>query len=182
MIGLLKETMFTQIGRSLGRGLDCFGLIVTSLFVSLIILNLRGIIPYVFRTTRPLLVSITFGLPIWLSLVVSGFFYSPASAVAALLPAGAPAGLNPFLVLVETVRIVVRPITLSVRLAANIRAGHIVLGLAGNFLSALCFVSMSALVLALVQVGYTIFEFGICAIQRYIFCLLLTLYSDEHPH
>ncbi|MGL5139777.1 MAG: F0F1 ATP synthase subunit A, partial [Acinetobacter baumannii] len=50
-------------------------------------------------------------------------FYNPRSVVAGLLPMGAPAPLNPFLVIIETVRILVRPITLSVRLTANIRAG-----------------------------------------------------------
>ena len=178
----MSEVFFSQVARSLGRGIDGFGLLVATLFVALIVLNLRGIIPYVFSSTRHLLVSLTYGLPLWLSLVLSGFIYSTRAAIAALLPAGAPAALNPFLVLVETVRIAVRPITLSVRLAANIRAGHIVLGLVGNFFSSVCFLSYSVLILVAVQIGYRMFEFGICVIQRYIFCLLLTLYSDEHPH
>ena len=55
--------------------------------------------------------------------------------MAALLPIGAPAALNPFLVLIETVRIMARPVTLSVRLIANMRAGHIVLTLIGNYLT-----------------------------------------------
>jgi ATP synthase subunit 6 len=97
---------------------------------------------------------------------------------------GAPAPLNPFLVIIETVRILVRPITLSVRLTANMRAGHIVLTLVGNYLTARFFISsiFSILLLISIQVLYTIFEFGISLIQAYIFCLLITLYSDEHPH
>lgn len=103
-----------------------------------------------------------------------------SSVVAALLPAGAPPALSPFLVLVETVSLLVRPITLSVRLAANMSAGHIVLGLVGNYFAGACFRSSSVFILALVQVFYSIFEFAICAVQGYIFCLLLVLYSDEH--
>lgn len=104
--------------------------------------------------------------------------------MAALLPIGAPAPLNPFLVLIETVRIIARPITLSVRLMANIRAGHIVLTLIGNYLTTSLFFlpSVRALILLTIQVFYTVFEFGIGVIQAYIFCLLITLYSDEHPH
>jgi ATP synthase subunit 6 len=111
-------------------------------------------------------------------------FFNPTSVIAGLLPMGAPAPLNPFLVVIETVSILVRPVTLSVRLTANISAGHIVLTLIGNYLTARFFLSsvFSILLLALIQVFYTIFEFGISLIQAYIFCLLITLYSDEHPH
>ncbi len=137
-----------------------------------------------FRPTRHLAVSFSLGLPLWLSLIVSGVVFNPSSVVARLLPIGAPAPLNPFLVIIETVRILVRPITLSVRLTANIRAGHIVLTLIGNYLTTRMFVSsiFSILLLLVIQVFYTIFELGICLIQAYIFCLLITLYSDEHPH
>ncbi|MCB4761721.1 MAG: F0F1 ATP synthase subunit A [Sulfurovum sp.] len=111
-------------------------------------------------------------------------FFNPTSVIASLLPIGAPAPLNPFLVIIETVRILVRPITLSVRLTANIRAGHIVLTLIGNYLTASFFLSsvFSIILLVRIQILYTIFEFGIRIIQAYIFCLLITLYSDEHPH
>jgi len=101
--------------------------------------------------------------------------------MAGLLPGGAPDWLNPFLVLIETVRILVRSITLSVRLVANIRAGHIVLRLIGIYASSFIFISgFSFFILLFVQVFYIIFEVGICIIQGYIFCLLLTLYADDH--
>lgn len=158
--------------------------LVSGLFLLLILINLIGLVPYVFRGTRHLAVSFSLGFPMWLSLIVSGVVFLPGSVVAALLPMGAPAALNPFLVVIETVRIIARPITLSVRLIANIRAGHIVLTLVGNYLTTSLFFLPSARVLLLlrIQVFYTIFEFGIGVIQAYIFCLLITLYSDEHPH
>nr|YP_003934262.1 ATP synthase F0 subunit 6 [Dendropoma gregarium]ADI79373.1 ATP synthase F0 subunit 6 [Dendropoma gregarium] len=180
-LNILSEVIYSQVGRSLGRGLDVFGLLLGTLFIALIFLNLSGMIPYVFSSSSHLLVSLSFGLPLWLSLVISGFSYGTSSAIAALLPAGAPAGLNPFLVLVETVSLVVRPITLSVRLAANMSAGHIVLGLVGTFFTSVVFLSYSVILLVVVQMLYSMFEFGICIIQSYILCLLLTLYSDEHP-
>jgi F0F1-type ATP synthase membrane subunit a len=67
-------------------------------------------------------------------------------------------------------------------LAANLRAGHIVLTLMGVYLTyALisCNLYTSA-ILFLVQAGYTAFEVGICIIQAYIFCLLLSLYTEDH--
>lgn len=184
IIRLFKDTVSSQIFRSFGLGIGGFVNILTALFLFLIFINLIGLIPYVFRTTSHLAVSLSLGLPLWLSLIISAVFFNPTSVVAGLLPMGAPAPLNPFLVIIETVRILVRPITLSVRLTANIRAGHIVLTLIGNYLTTRFFISsvFSILFLIVIQVFYTIFEFGISLIQAYIFCLLITLYSDEHPH
>nr|WHM50488.1 ATP synthase F0 subunit 6 [Helicostoa sinensis] len=184
MISLLKSTVSSQIFRSLGFNMGGFINILTALFLFLIIMNLGGLIPYVFSPTSHLAVSLSIGLPLWLSLIISATLSAPASVIAGLLPMGAPAPLNPFLVIIETVSILVRPITLSVRLTANMSAGHIVLTLIGNYLTTSFFLSstFSMFSLLMIQIFYTIFEFGICLIQAYIFCLLITLYSDEHPH
>nr|ADU77480.1 ATP synthase F0 subunit 6 [Babylonia lani] len=179
-----KETGSSQVFRSFGVKMGGFVNIVTGLFLFLIVMNLSGLIPYVFSPTSHLAVSLSLGLPLWLSLIISAIFFNPSSVIAGLLPMGAPAPLNPFLVIIETVSIMVRPITLSVRLTANMSAGHIVLTLIGNYLTASLFLSsvFSTALLLMIQVLYTIFEFGISLIQAYIFCLLITLYSDEHPH
>nr|YP_010241743.1 ATP synthase F0 subunit 6 [Strombus pugilis]QTI82431.1 ATP synthase F0 subunit 6 [Strombus pugilis] len=179
-----KDTVSSQIFRSFGLNLGGFINVISGLFLFLIVMNLSGLIPYVFSPTSHLAVSLSLGLPLWLSLIISAVFFNPSSVVAGLLPMGAPAPLNPFLVIIETVSIMVRPITLSVRLTANMSAGHIVLTLIGNYLTASFFLSsmFSMLLLVGIQVFYTIFEFGISVIQAYIFCLLITLYSDEHPH
>lgn len=184
IIKIFKETASAQIFRSFGLNIAGFINILTALFLFLIFVNLSGLIPYVFSPTRHLAISLSLGLPLWISVIISAIFYNPRSVIAGLLPIGAPAPLNPFLVIIETVRIIVRPITLSVRLTANIRAGHIVLTLIGNYFTTRLFISsiFSIIILGAIQIFYTIFEFGICIIQAYIFCLLITLYSDEHPH
>lgn len=114
--------------------------------------------------------------------MIRSFFLNFGSFVALLLPAGAPGLLNPFLVLVERVRLLVRPVTLSVRLAANMGAGHIVLSLLGSYLRRGFFCYSGGVVFRMVLVGsfYFLFEVGICIIQAYIFFLLLNLYADEH--
>nr|YP_010939797.1 ATP synthase F0 subunit 6 [Charonia tritonis]WLF86356.1 ATP synthase F0 subunit 6 [Charonia tritonis] len=184
LIMLFKDTVSSQIFRSFGLNMGGFINVITALFSFLIFMNLSGLIPYVFSPTSHLAVSLSLGLPLWLSLIISAVFFNPSSVIAGLLPMGAPAPLNPFLVIIETVSIMVRPITLSVRLTANMSAGHIVLTLIGNYLTASFFMSsiFSMIMLLSIQVLYTIFEFGISLIQAYIFCLLITLYSDEHPH
>nr|YP_010318375.1 ATP synthase F0 subunit 6 [Amalda mucronata]ULC82868.1 ATP synthase F0 subunit 6 [Amalda mucronata] len=184
LVSTFKDTASSQVFRSFGANMGGFVNIITGLFLFLILMNLSGLVPYVFSPTSHLAISLSLGLPLWLSLIVSAVFFNPTTVVAGLLPMGAPAPLNPFLVIIETVSIMVRPITLSVRLTANMSAGHIVLTLIGNYLTASLFMSsiFSVLLLLGIQVLYTIFEFGIALIQSYIFCLLITLYSDEHPH
>nr|QTT61242.1 ATP synthase F0 subunit 6 [Tritia unifasciata] len=184
VVSVFKDTASSQVFRSFGINMEGFVNIITGLFLFLILMNMSGLVPYVFSPTSHLAVSLSLGLPLWLTLIVSAVFYNPSSVVAGLLPMGAPAPLNPFLVIIETVSIMVRPITLSVRLTANMSAGHIVLTLIGNYLTTSFFMSsiFSMLLLLSIQVLYTVFEFGISLIQAYIFCLLITLYSDEHPH
>nr|QFG71050.1 ATP synthase F0 subunit 6 [Pseudorimula sp. RSIO35641] len=182
IINLPKMVGFSQVVRSFGVKLGGFSAVVVTLFSVLLMFNLSGLIPYIFSSTSHLVLTFSLGLPFWLSLIISGAAHNPVSAAAGLLPGGAPAALNPFLVLVETVSICVRPITLSVRLAANMSAGHIVLGLIGGYLSAGIFFypKMVVIVLILVQVGYFMFEIGVALIQAYIFSLLVVLYSDDH--
>jgi len=179
----LSSVIVDQTNRTFGAHLKGLPSILGALFILIIIINLTGTIPYVFRFSSHLLFRLSLGLPIWARIIISGIVKSPSYAAAHLLPAGAPAWLNPFLILVETLRIIVRPITLCFRLTANIRAGHVVIGLVGTYLSrAIMNINSIPLIsLLLIQTGYTIFEFGVSIIQAYIFCLLLSLYRDDHP-
>lgn len=175
--------IYSQLSRTFISNLKGLSQIVATLFFSIITINLLGLIPYFFSTSRHLIFTLVFGLPLWLAIILSTFFNSLKKSIAHFLPDGAPDWLNPFLVLIETTRVAVRPITLSFRLAANIRAGHIVLGLIGIYCAAAWFNSFIGLsLLILTTVGYIIFEVAICLIQAYIFCLLLSLYSDDHAH
>nr|AIE44508.1 ATP synthase F0 subunit 6 [Sipunculus nudus]AWK60887.1 ATP synthase F0 subunit 6 [Sipunculus nudus] len=177
------EIMAEQASRTNSKHLPTLHAILVPLFFFIIIMNLSGLVPYVFSLTSHLIFTLTFGLPLWLALIISSLEHAPLSFAAALLPGGAPAWLNPPLVLIETLSALVRPITLSFRLAANMTAGHIIMTLLGIYLMVatlnLNFTSM--LILLPLQTFYTVFEFGISLIQAYIFCLLLSLYSDDHP-
>nr|AVW86209.1 ATP synthase F0 subunit 6 [Pisione sp. YZ-2018] len=177
------DLIYNQLSRTFSIHLKGLPVIISALFLLLISLNLMGLLPYIFSYSGHLILTLSFGLPLWLSLIISGASHAPSSFAAGLLPGGAPAWLNPFLVLIESVSISVRFITLSFRLAANITAGHIVLGLMGVYACGAIFSSISsAVLLLLIQAFFLIFELGVGIIQAYIFCLLLTLYSDDHPH
>lgn len=171
-----------QRNRTSGKHLKGFNVLIVALFIIIICVNLIGLLPAVFRYSRHLLFSLRFGLPLWLSIILSAIIYNTSRWAASLLPGGAPHWLNPFLVIIETIRIRVRPLTLSFRLAANISAGHIVLTLIGTYCARALITSLIGFIILIsIQLGYIIFELGICIIQRYIFCLLIRLYADDHP-
>nr|BDQ44051.1 ATP synthase F0 subunit 6 [Amynthas bimaculatus] len=179
----LKSTIFSQLGRTFSHQLKGASSIISSTFIILIIINLMGMVPYTFSTSSHLIFTLVLGFPMWLSFIMSSIIYSPKKTIAHLLPDGAPDWLNPFLVIIETTSIIVRPLTLSFRLAANMSAGHIVLSLVGIYCAAAWFTSpLGTSLLIMTTLGYVLFEFAICLIQAYIFCLLLSLYSDDHAH
>jgi ATP synthase subunit 6 len=176
-----NEVMSSQLLRTQARLLKGIVSIISSLFLLIIFINLIGMTPYFFSLSSHLIITLSLGLPLWLSLIFSRFSHAPKASTAHFLPDGAPDWLNPFLVLIERTRVLVRPLTLSFRLAANITAGHIVLGLTGIYCSSAILTSLSStLILTLIRRGYILFEFAICLIQAYIFCLLLSLYSNDH--
>nr|UZT67817.1 ATP synthase F0 subunit 6 [Erpobdella octoculata] len=173
--------MYDQAMRTKSKFLKGYSIILVSLFIMIIILNLLGLVAYTFSLTSHLMFTLLVGLPLWMTMIMSSFINNKSDFMAHLLPSGAPLWLNPFLVLIETVSITVRPLTLSFRLAANMTAGHIVLSLIGMYLaSALFSISMYPILLMTACIMYILFELAICLIQAYIFCLLLSLYTDDH--
>lgn len=94
-----------------------------------------------------------------------------------LVPLGTPIILIPFIVLIESIRNIIRPITLSVRLAANLTAGHLLLILLGESIvnsRILIIIAVTAAQFALITL-----EAAVAVIQAYVFATLSTLYASE---
>lgn len=177
------QFIITQLFRTTSLQLKGLSSIIINLFILIILINLIGMAPYCPSSSRHLIITLSIGLPIWISILISSFIYSPKKSTAHFLPDGAPEWLNPFLVIIETTRVLVRPITLSFRLAANITAGHIVLTLIRIYTARALFTSSYSFIILLIsRSAYIAFELAICLIQAYIFCLLLSLYSDDHAY
>lgn len=94
-----------------------------------------------------------------------------------LVPQGTPSALIPFIVLIETIRNVIRPGTLAVRLAANMIAGHLLLTLLGSTGPSLSTSILTFLIIA--QILLLILESAVAIIQSYVFAVLSTLYARE---
>ena len=92
-----------------------------------------------------------------------------------LVPSGTPAMLIPFIVIIETIRNIIRPGSLAVRLSANIIAGHLLISLLGNNCNRLNRLTLMIIILIILL----IFETAVAVIQGYVFITLTNLYSRE---
>lgn len=138
----------------------------------LLVLNFEGIIPYFLPITSQVTKPLILAFYLWRTVVFLRITYSISGYISHLTPKGAPLGLAPLLVIIERVSLCVRPLTLGVRLAANLTTGHIIIGLMANGPFYLCII---------LGLGYLAFEIGVCFVQAYIFTLLPALYREEHP-
>nr|ADM67892.1 ATP synthase F0 subunit 6 [Caligus rogercresseyi] len=153
------------------------GFVFISLFTSVFMMNFLGLFPYIFTSTSHICISLGLGLPLWLgSQLVFWIFHSEAG-FSHLVPEGSPSGLIPLLVLIELISNLIRPLTLSVRLMANMVAGHLLLSLIGGGASL-----DSLMIVMLVLFGLfmmLMLELGVSLIQSYVFMLLSALYVKD---
>lgn len=158
-------------------GLNGSTFIFISLFSIIVFNNFIGLFPYIFTRTSHIALCLALALPLWLSFILYGWINHTQHIFAHLVPQGTPAVLIPFIVCIETIRNVIRPGTLAVRLTANIIAGHLLLTLIGNTGPALSILIASFLVIA--QIALLVLESAVAIIQSYVFAVLRTLYSSE---
>lgn len=152
-------------------------LIFISLFLFILFNNLLGLAPYVFTASSHLAITLALSLPLWVAFIIYGWLNHTTHILAHLVPLGTPGILIPFMVLIETIRNVIRPGTLAVRLAANIIAGHLLLVLLGNQGPSISSTLLSFLLVT--QVLLLTLERAVAVIQSYVFAVLATLYSRE---
>nr|YP_007026847.1 ATP synthase F0 subunit 6 [Metacrangonyx ilvanus]CCI69550.1 ATP synthase F0 subunit 6 [Metacrangonyx ilvanus] len=152
-------------------------LTVLSVFSYILFNNALSLFPYIFCASSHMSFTLSLALLSWLSLMVFGWVNNYKNLLIHLIPQGTSSGLMPFMVLVETVSNIIRPITLSIRLCANMIAGHLLITLLSNSLINSSIIMFSFLVLG--EVALMILEIAVAFIQAYVFSMLFTLYTAE---
>nr|YP_010289364.1 ATP synthase F0 subunit 6 [Muriceopsis flavida]UKP87859.1 ATP synthase F0 subunit 6 [Muriceopsis flavida] len=162
------------------KGTQYFTLIVT-LFTFIAGLNLLGLFPYVFTPTAHIIVTFGLSLSILIAVTILGITQYRWNFASMMMPSGAPLLLAPLLVIIETISYLSRAISLGVRLAANLSAGHLLFAILASFGFAMISNGMLVLSLApiLVMVFITLLEIAVALIQAYVFCLLTTIYISD---
>lgn len=151
--------------------------IFISLFRLIFFNNLLGLFPYIFTRTSHITLTLSLALPLWLRFIMFGWINNTKHIFIHLIPQGTPTILIPFIVLIETIRNIIRPGTLAIRLSANIIAGHLLLTLLGNTGNSLSTFLISFLIIT--QLLLLTLESAVAIIQAYVFTILRTLYSRE---
>nr|YP_010547183.1 ATP synthase F0 subunit 6 [Abia niui]UYK52083.1 ATP synthase F0 subunit 6 [Abia niui] len=151
--------------------------IFSSLFIYIIFNNFLGLFPYIFTSTSHLSLTLTLALPLWLSYMMYGWINQTNHMFTHLVPQNTPSILMPFMVLIESVSNLIRAITLSVRLTANMIAGHLLMVLLSN-MSIYLEIHLIP-ILILIQFLLLTLESAVSIIQAYVFMVLSTLYSSE---
>ena len=152
---------------------------VLCLFIFIAMLNILGLFAYIFVPTAQIV--ITLGISVSSSSCnVVRFLTFKLNFFSILMPGGVPLVLAPFLV-VETASYLIKAISLGVRLAANISAGHLLFAILSGFAFDMLANGMiiSSLVPALIMVFITLLEIMVAVIQAYVFCLLTTIYFGD---
>lgn len=152
-------------------------ILFTSLFSLILFNNFLGLIPYIFTSTSHLRITLSLSLPLWIRFILFGWINHTQHIFAHLVPQGTPGPLTPFIVLIETIRNLIRPGTLAVRLSANIIAGHLLLTLLESRARGLSLTILVFLIGA--QILLLVLESAVAVIQSYVFAVLRTLYSRE---
>lgn len=169
---LIKE-IIPSINLSLKKGSI---IIILFLFISIFFINILALFPFVFTPRGHIILTFPAAFIIWTSFIIYGWLNNTKHIIAHLVPIGTPIILINFIVIIELVSNIIRPITLSVRLCANIVAGHLLLRLLRNF-SLTRFTLFSISFSGIIVLG--LLEIAVALIQSYVFMTLSSLYATE---
>lgn len=170
-------TLHNEFKVLIGPSIKGSTLIFISLFSIILFNNFLGLFPYIFTRTRHIVLTLTLALPLWLRFIIYGWINHTIHIFAHLVPQGTPPALISFIVLIETIRNLIRPGTLAIRLSANIIAGHLLITLLGNTGSRINLIILNLLLVT--QILLIVLEAAVAIIQSYVFAILSTLYSRE---
>ena len=159
---------------------------VFSLFMFILVVNLIGLIPYTFTVTTHVIITAALALSVFLTVLVYGFWKNGLRFFNLFVPKGIPIFILPLIVLIEVMSFLSRPISHSVRLFANMLAGHITLKVFASFITMLGAMGALGWAGAVLPLGLTIaltaLETLVAALQAYVFAILTCIYLNDAIH
>jgi F-type H+-transporting ATPase subunit a len=167
------------------EGMKFFPFVFT-LFMFILFANLIGLIPYSFTVTSQLIVTAALALLVFIIVVGYGFWRNGLRFFSLFVPKGVPKAILPAIVVIEVLSFVSRPVSHSVRLFANMLAGHITLQVFAGFIIMLAGFGVlgwlgAALPFAMV-VMLTALELLVAFLQAYVFAILTCIYLNDAIH
>jgi F-type H+-transporting ATPase subunit a len=183
---LSYEFVADTINNTAGKeGMKFFPFVFT-IFMFVLVANLIGIIPYTFTITSHIIITAALALSVFLTVVIYGLYRNGLKFFGLFVPHGVPIYILPLIVFIEVLSFLSRPISHSVRLFANMLAGHITLKVFASFITLLgglgiLGVAGATLPLAMV-VALTALELLVAFLQAYVFAILTCIYLNDAIH
>jgi F-type H+-transporting ATPase subunit a len=180
------EFIATTLQRSAGQeGMKFFPL-VFSLFMFILVLNVISIIPYTFAVTAQIIITASLALLVFFTVIIYGFWKHGFRFLRLFVPSGVPIYILPLVTCIEVLSFLSRPLSHSVRLFANILAGHITLYVFGGFVTMLGALGVLGWLGALIPLAMTValmaLELLIALLQAYVFAILTCIYLNDAIH
>jgi F-type H+-transporting ATPase subunit a len=159
---------------------------VFTIFMFVLFANVVGLLPYSFTVTSHIVITAALALLVFFTVIVYGFWKNGLRFFKLFVPSGVPIYILPFVVLIEVMSFLSRPISHSVRLFANMLAGHITLKVFGGFVTMLAGIGVAgwfgaALPLVMI-VTLTALELLVAFLQAYVFAILTCIYLNDAIH
>jgi F-type H+-transporting ATPase subunit a len=160
---------------------------VFSIFAFVLVCNLIGLVPYSFTVTSHIIVTASLAILVFIIVIGYGFWKNGLGFLHLFAPSGVPGWLMPLIVVIELMSFLLRPLSLSVRLFANMLAGHIALAVFAGFVATLVGAGVWALLFPLplaMTIALLALEALVAFLQAYVFAILTCIYLNDalHPH
>lgn len=154
--------------------------ILMSLFFFIALLNISSLFSNTISVTGHLIITFSIAFVIFLSLIIIAFLNNKGKFVKYFIPSGVPLILKVFLIIIEILSFLIRPFSLSIRLFANMLAGHTLMNIFGSFAS---YISNKFSIFFVLPFFFCLLiillEFGVAIIQAYVFIILITIYIND---
>ena len=180
-IQLLTELSYTLVSKMIsdtaGSKAKPYFPFIFSLFMFVLFCNMLGMLPYSFTVTSHIIVTFALAAVIFVGVTIIGFVNHGVGYLKLFIPSGVPVFLLPLIVIIEIISYLSRPVSLSVRLFANMMAGHTMLKVFGGFVISLGIIG-GWLPLSF-AVALTGLEILIAFLQAYVFAILTCIYLND---
>ncbi len=179
---LVADTLRNTAGEA---GMKFFPFVLT-LFMFIFMSNVIGIIPYTFTVPSHIVITAALALTVFFTVIIYGFYKNGLRFLKLFVPSGIPVWMAPIIVVIELLSFFSRPISHSVRLFANMLAGHITLKLVAGFVVMLGSIGAAGVLGAIAPLALTIaltaLELLVAVLQAYVFTILTCIYLNDAIH
>jgi len=176
---MLYEFVADMVDSNIGQGGRQFFPFIFTLFTFILFANLLGMIPYSYTTTSQIIVTFALAAVVFILVTTIGIIRHGFHFLSLFVPHGVPKFLLLLLVPIELLSYFIRPFTLSIRLFANMLAGHTMLAIFGGFAASIGLFAFFPTGINVLLVGL---EFLVAVLQAYVFAILTCLYLNEAVH